>query len=205
MRIDIHLNGNSEYKEFCIVCKKEAVFTQVEEGFRCSSCTSVNPRRIIIDPKLQWSLDPDGEYLHKSAGLFIVNAEQKILVIRRRLFPIGLSLPAGHIEASESPIQAARREAKEEVGLELGELDSLIEELRIENDSCRRGSDTHFWWIFGTRVADPTIISSEDEVAAVEWLSFAQLKSGTLLPAMDFIMLNYSSKLEAYIEKAVGN
>ena len=57
-----------------------------------------------------------------SIYLIIKNEEGKILLQRRqgtKLWPGFLALPAGHVEGWENPYEAAVREAKEELGIQL--------------------------------------------------------------------------------------
>ncbi len=51
----------------------------------------------------------------ESAGGVVVNAEGRVLVVSQ--FGTSWSLPKGHLEEGESPLDAARREIREETGV----------------------------------------------------------------------------------------
>ena len=51
----------------------------------------------------------------ESAGGVVVNAEGRVLVVSQ--YGTSWSLPKGHIEAGETPLEAARREIREETGV----------------------------------------------------------------------------------------
>ncbi len=52
--------------------------------------------------------------MHTSVGIIIKNNSDKILMIDRAAYPYGWACPAGHIDARETPSQAAKRETWEE-------------------------------------------------------------------------------------------
>ncbi len=57
----------------------------------------------------------------------------RIVLIRRRNQPLGWALPGGFIDAGETAAQAARREAREETGLEI----ELVELFHVYSDPAR--------------------------------------------------------------------
>lgn len=67
---------------------------------------------------------PSNVRLHANAAdAFIVNTEGKVLVLRRRLddvhSPGQWDLPGGRLDPGENPYEGVRREACEEIGLDL--------------------------------------------------------------------------------------
>jgi len=64
---------------------------------------------------------------HKVAAGVLVEHEGQVLLVRRRLNPRrGLwSLPAGFVDFDEAPTEAARRECREETGLDVEPIDLL--------------------------------------------------------------------------------
>ncbi len=64
-----------------------------------------------------------GEVFHQSAGVVIVDGERCLVV--RRSDREEWVLPKGHLERGELPAIAARREAREETGLDVEILDDL--------------------------------------------------------------------------------
>lgn len=55
----------------------------------------------------------------------IIRIRDKIVLIERRNPPLGWALPGGFVDYGESLEEAALREAKEETGLEIGNLDQF--------------------------------------------------------------------------------
>ena len=63
----------------------------------------------------------------------IVESDEGIVLVRRRHPPLGWALPGGFVDRGESVAQAARREAKEETGLDV----ELTELLGVYSDPRR--------------------------------------------------------------------
>src|SRR5262245_58362303 len=63
----------------------------------------------------------------------IVESAGGIVLVRRRNLPLGWALPGGFVDPGESVPQAARREAKEETGLDV----ELTELLGVYSDPAR--------------------------------------------------------------------
>jgi len=68
-------------------------------------------------------------------------------LIERRKSPFGFAPPAGHIDGNNSFEESAKRELKEEVGLEAQNVKLLIEG-RKENPCRREGGNWHYWKIY---------------------------------------------------------
>ena len=105
---------------------------------------------------------------HTSVGILAWN-EGKLLLIERAKFPFGYAVPAGHIDGHPSPLIAAKRELKEEVGLEAMNLE-LILEARMENHCGREDGTWHQWSLFSADVSGE-IQRSEDETKEAGWHS----------------------------------
>ena len=63
----------------------------------------------------------------------IIERGDAIVLVRRRHAPLGWALPGGFVDPGESVAQAARREAREETGLDV----ELIELLGVYSDPKR--------------------------------------------------------------------
>lgn len=63
----------------------------------------------------------------------IIEVGHDIVLVRRRNPPLGWALPGGFVDRGESVAQAARREAKEETGLDV----ELTELLGVYSDPAR--------------------------------------------------------------------
>jgi ADP-ribose pyrophosphatase YjhB (NUDIX family) len=110
---------------------------------------------------------------HKSVGI-LVWKDGKLLLIERKKFPPGFAIPAGHLDDDVSFEDAARRELKEEVGLEAASL-RLIFEGRKENP-CRREDGTwHEWKIYEAK-ADGEVTRSLDETKQAGWFTIEDIK-----------------------------
>ena len=111
---------------------------------------------------------------HTSVGM-LVWREKSLLLIERARFPFGFALPAGHVDGDATFEDSARRELKEEVGLETSDL-NLIAEGRKEN-KCRREDGTwHYWKIYQV-TATGEIKRSEDETKKAGWYNTDQIKA----------------------------
>ncbi|MGA7193957.1 MAG: NUDIX domain-containing protein [Anaerolineales bacterium] len=60
-----------------------------------------------------------------TVGIFIFNPNGELLLTKTHKWHGKYGVPGGHIELGESAIEAARREAKEETGLEIRNLEFL--------------------------------------------------------------------------------
>jgi nucleoside triphosphatase len=61
-------------------------------------------------------------YPEPTTGVFIFNAEGKLLLLKSHKWPGKYVIPGGHVELGERIEAAARREAQEETGLEVRDL-----------------------------------------------------------------------------------
>ena len=105
---------------------------------------------------------------HTSVGI-IVRRGEEILLIERKKFPFGFAPPSGHVDLDPDYETAAKRELKEEVGLEVVELNLLIEGKK-ENKCRRDGGTWHYWKIYQAEVQGD-IVASSDETKQVGWFS----------------------------------
>jgi len=133
-----------------------------EEGihFHCHACGQCNERRVVLDPHMVWRCADDCELWHESSGVFVRNPDGRFLFFWRSIYPAGsLTVPSGHVDRGETPLQAAIRELGEEIiaGLPvLSPEDFLpIATEDIIGDSCRRGSDAHRWHAFQVVLSSP--------------------------------------------------
>lgn len=91
----------------------------------------------------------------------LVWRDEKLLLIERKKPPFGFAPPAGHVDGDNSFEIAAKRELKEEIGLEAGTIELLIKGRK--NNPCRReGGNWHYWKIYKVE-AEGEIKRSEDE------------------------------------------
>ena len=109
---------------------------------------------------------------NKSAGM-LVWKDDRLLLIERGRFPFGFAIPAGHVDGDPTFEISARRELKEEVGLNAIDLKQVIEGRK--NNSCRRGGTWHYWKIYQV-IATGEINRSKEETKKVDWYTRDQIR-----------------------------
>lgn len=121
---------------------------------------------------------------HTSVGMILTNSQGQILLIDRKRFPLFFACPAGHLEEAEQPEAGAIREAREEVGFDISNLQLVLHE-RFENPCRRQDGTWHEWWVYR---ADFTgeLKGSQDETKSVGWYKGEEIqalkKEGKLEP-----------------------
>lgn len=110
---------------------------------------------------------------HTSVGMFVWK-DEKLLLIERAKFPFGFAIPAGHVDGDSSYEESAKRELREEVGLEAEDL-KLLAEGRKENPCRREGGTWHYWKMYEV-ITTGDIKRSEDETKQVGWYTKEQIK-----------------------------
>lgn len=131
-------------------------------NYYCSYCGKHSDRVLIFDPFMQMNFDTKGNLVHKSCGIFITNRNGKVLLFRRTKFPFLLTIPAGHLGIGENPESAAIREAKEEVGIEINDMEEIFSGT-VYGDACLGGADIHYWTAYRALLDDEAISISLDE------------------------------------------
>lgn len=109
---------------------------------------------------------------NKSVGM-LVWKDKSLLLIERMKPPFGFAPPAGHVDTDVSFEDAARRELKEEVGLDAGEMKLLIEG-RKENPCRREGGSFHYWKIYSIETVGE-VNRSLDETKQARYFSAKEL------------------------------
>ena len=120
---------------------------------------------------------------HKSVGMLVWNNDS-LLLIERKKTPFGFAPPAGHLDGDSSFEESAKRELREEVGLEALNTKLLIEG-RKENPCRRAGGSWHYWKIYE--------IESTGEVKGNK----DETKQAFFCKSVDLLIL--ASKTEKYI------
>ena len=110
---------------------------------------------------------------HKSVGMFVWESG-KLLLIERGRPPYGFAVPAGHVDDDLTYEDAAKRELKEEVGLDTDSLE-LIKEGKKENYCRRKDGAWHYWKLFKI-VSSGEIVRSEDETKQAVWYTVDRIK-----------------------------
>lgn len=105
---------------------------------------------------------------NKSVGM-LVWRNDKLLLIERKKPPFGFAPPAGHLDEDNSFEHSAKRELKEEVGLDSKNIELLIEG-RKENPCRREDGSWHYWKIYKIE-AEGEVKRSEDETKQADFYS----------------------------------
>ncbi|NUK05991.1 NUDIX hydrolase [Streptomyces lunaelactis] len=214
MKIDFLPLRDDTCGEYCLYCHAETVEWIVADGRKrctCGSCGREAERAVVVDPRICWWTDSDGEYWHESAGVFVRDPGGRFLFFQRTAFPYRLTVPAGHVERGEDPKRAAARELWEEVGIRdaHGELRLVVDE-HLNGDMCRRGSDAHRWHAYLLDVDDHRAAGAQGELTVNEegeaplWLTLDQALSSQPTFAVGHIIDRYSSRLLHAVGRTPG-
>ncbi|MFF0401081.1 NUDIX hydrolase [Streptomyces sp. NPDC005248] len=214
MKIDfLPLRDNSS-GEYCLYCHAETIEWIVVDGRKrctCRSCGREAGRAVVVDPRICWWTDSDGEYWHESAGVFVRDPQGRFLFFQRTAFPYRLTVPAGHVERGEDPKRAAARELWEEVGIRdaHGDLRFVADE-HLNGDMCRRGSDAHRWHAYLLDVDDHRAAGTQAALTVNEegeeplWLTLDQALSSQPTFAVEHIIDRYSNRLLHAVGRTPG-
>jgi 8-oxo-dGTP diphosphatase len=114
------------------------------------------------------------------AILLLINEKSEVLLLRRKgaSFGDGLySLPGGKIESGETALEAAQREAREEIGL-------TVDQLKLVHVVDRQGTETEFYvFVFKPQLWQGVPFNSEpDKHDDMRWFPLDKLPE-KLIPA----------------------
>ncbi len=115
------------------------------------------------------------------AGAVVSRADGRILVVRRGQAPsAGLwSIPGGRVEADETLEVAARREVREETGLDVV-VGALIGEVELPH-----GADTYLVSDFSATVdGDPDELRAGDDASDARWVTYDEIQSLDCSPGL---------------------
>lgn len=110
---------------------------------------------------------------HTTVGMFVWKGD-RLLLIERGKPPYGFAVPAGHVDGDATFEDAAKRELKEEVGLNTSGL-TLVAEGRKENKCRREGGNWHYFKFY-EMTANGEVIRSPDETKQARWFSVDEMK-----------------------------
>jgi len=102
------------------------------------------------------------------ASTLCVTEDGRVLLVRQYRHGIGgtsLELPAGVIEAGESPLQAAQRELREETGFEA---DQWLALSSVATEPARHTTRAHFFCALGGRRVQAPALDDSEELELVE-------------------------------------
>lgn len=197
MKLTFTPPGDRRSHSYCLRCLSEIDSRRPATGTqnRCPACGHREDRALIIDPKVEWWTDKDGEYWHEVVGVFLENDRGEYLFFERTRFPYGLTVPAGHRDRGEDPRRGASRELHEETGVALNDLESLGSD-KVVGDQCRRGADAHLWHSFAGRLpAGAAITVDSGEGRGAIWLTPEAALKRNLTFATRYVLTRHAAQL----------
>lgn len=177
----------------CMRCYKDGVMrldTLRPIRYECPHCGH-NAERSYYFGDLQAWVDEAGELWHRSACIFVERPDGRFLFFKRNEFPVGLTLPAGHVDTGELPLEAGRRELKEETKLDVdvNELGCL----EVIGDACSAAADRHVCHVFHAVVSDNETarVNISDEGSGPLWLSLQEAKEIGMIAGTDALARHF--------------
>lgn len=108
------------------------------------------------------------KYPEPTTGVFIFNQRGELLLLQSHKWPGKYVVPGGHVELGERLESAARREAREETGLEVGDLHFLCWQEFIYDPSFWKRR--HFIFFDFYCQAEKTDVQLNDEAESFLWI-----------------------------------
>ena len=147
------------------------------------------------------AVNKDGLEYHITVALMLFRNDE-ILIIEKADPAYGnkYSVIAGHLEQGEDPIHAIKREAFEEIFLNVDYKDFiLLNKFEGLQDTCRYGVHVHDWHIFTVdrEIDIETLQFDKSEISSLKWMKIAELEaskhiftkgSNAMLRAMKYIV-----------------
>lgn len=147
------------------------------------------------------AVNKNGLQYHITVALLLFR-DDKMLIIEKSDPAYGnkYSVIAGHLEHGEDPKNAIKREAFEEIFLDVNEKDFiLLNKFEGLQDTCRYGVHIHDWHIFtiDKEIDIETLIFDKSEISSLKWIEMADLEaskhiftkgSNAMLRAMKYIV-----------------
>ena len=116
-----------------------------------------------------------------TVGVFIFNQRGELLLLRSHKWPGAYVVPGGHVELGERLEEAARREVREETGLEIRDLEFInFQEFIYDPAFWKR---KHFIFFDFAAKAEDTRVTLNDEAESYIWVDPLQAPS---LPLDDY-------------------
>lgn len=202
MQIDFPLPKDKEAHKYCMECHKEGIQAVVRDGitmYGCPGCGRVSNRYIHIGNGPQdgkWWLDDNNELCHESAGVFVRNPEGKYLFFERTQFPLGFTIPAGHVDNGEGYAAAAIRELQEEVGIASRYMHHILD-VDIVGDACSSGSDMHRWHVYREDLPESVEVTVQEEGRRPVWMTLNEALTKDLPLAIRQLIEQHAVEVEA--------
>jgi len=111
---------------------------------------------------------PEQTYPEPTVGAFIINPRGELLLLRSHKWPGVYVVPGGHVELGERLEEAAAREAREETGLEVRDLELINFQQFIYDPTFWKRR--HFIFFDFACQADGTDVHLNDEAEGFVWV-----------------------------------
>ncbi|HIE24480.1 MAG TPA: NUDIX domain-containing protein [Anaerolineales bacterium] len=109
------------------------------------------------------------KFPHPTVGALIFNPEGKMLLVRTHKFHNKYVVPGGHIEVGEKMTDALIREAKEETGLDIYDLEFIFFQEFIQNKSFWK--NMHFIFFDFACKTDSSDVILNNEAQSYVWVT----------------------------------
>ncbi len=109
---------------------------------------------------------------HPTVGALIFNPEGKLLLVRTHKFHNKYVVPGGHIEVGEKMTDALIREAKEETGLDIYDLEFIFFQEFIQDESFWK--NMHFIFFDFACKTDSSDVTLNDEAQSYVWVTLEE-------------------------------
>ncbi len=109
----------------------------------------------------------DSGYPEPTAGALIQDPEGRILLLKSHKFKDRYTIPGGHIELGETAEEALRREIREETGLEIYDVEFLLYQDFVFDDSFWKKK--HFIFLDFACRTDCTEVELNEEAQDYIW------------------------------------
>ena len=127
------------------------------------------------------------EYFRAGVGIVVIDGDGRVLGLERSDVPGSWQLPQGGIDPGEEPLDAARRELREETGIAWDSVDLLAEypswlayELPMSHRSSKTGRGQVHRWFLVRLVGDDTDIDLTAHVGGGEFCAWRWMHIGEL-------------------------
>ncbi len=118
---------------------------------------------------------------HPTVGALIFNPEGKMLLVRSHKFHDKYVVPGGHIEVGEKMTEALIREAKEETGLDVYDLEFIFFQEFIQDESFWK--NMHFIFFDFACKTDSSQVTLNEEAQSYVWVT---MEEALALPIDDY-------------------
>ena len=118
-------------------------------------------------------------------GILITRGDRTLLLHRHHAHGAGTwSSPGGHLEFGETPEECARREAKEETGLDLDEVHFKC----LTNDIfAAEGKHYITIWLESKSTAGEAVVNAPEEAFEIGWFRWEELPEPLFLPLQNLL------------------